>query len=200
MPARPPSLPTPHRGTEVYKSPEMLMLNNMRTSNSGGGAFSLGGRGGVGAASDVWSLGCVAYELLSGSILFAGDYATVTHRVAFGAGPALILVPSERAKLEDVAELVSLVEFILVRDPAHRPGLEAVAARIAVVKAKLEVVATQQAATALEAELEALAARELQREEEKAAAAAQGGDAAGGRQEALVSPHPQDCQAVEASQ
>jgi serine/threonine protein kinase len=30
----------------------------------------------AGLASDVWSLGCLAYELLSGKVLFGGDYAS----------------------------------------------------------------------------------------------------------------------------
>jgi serine/threonine protein kinase len=123
-----------NRGTEVFKSPEMLLMHAApggrpqppppatpgagagssrpssaaaRSPAAGGAAASAAAAGGgaagalsrAGLASDVWSLGCVAFELLAGGPLFGGDYASVTHRVAFGAGERLTLTPPERARL-----------------------------------------------------------------------------------------------------
>ncbi|GAX76274.1 hypothetical protein CEUSTIGMA_g3718.t1 [Chlamydomonas eustigma] len=176
-----------NRGTEVYKSPEMLLMNNrggssMSSWQVSAARLSMSNRppqaekqaatsaetqagkeelikqqlhqlttdtpsapqpgsttvGGAGLASDVWSLGCLAFELLSGSVLFSGDYASVTHRVAFGGLGNLRLTTSERAALGNRAELVDVVEWILERDPSKRPSLGSIAERLELIAAHLK--------------------------------------------------------------
>jgi len=191
-----------NRGTEVYKSPEMLMMNFMSGGSlgmpsssmpstpaagaAGAGAGAVFGgsgssqpagkaeasataaaalrKGGAGLASDIWSFGCLVFEVLTGRVLFAdADYASVTHRVAFGGGRHLALTPSERAALgsrttstntgaaagssargaaADAGEVAAgavfaeLVEWILIRDPAARPSLPAIRARLEALRAE----------------------------------------------------------------
>ncbi|GIL55554.1 hypothetical protein Vafri_11104 [Volvox africanus] len=179
-----------NRGTEVFKSPEMLMLNaasrtSMKptsaatpplptplrtdamaaaasdftapsTAAKGYGATiarprtadaQRQGLAGAGLASDIWSLGCLAYELLSGTVLFGGDYASVTHRVAFGSGEQLTLTDAERARLGNQPELVGLVEWILARNPAMRPSLDQIRERIELIRSALRTAQGSDAAS-----------------------------------------------------
>ena len=139
-----------NRGTEVYKSPEMLLLNNgngkeggmdmipigsiRTTTNSVAATTSSTALNGAGLASDVWSLGCLAYELLSGQVLFGADYATVTHRVAFGGPGNLRLTTEEKEGLGGQQDLIDLIEWILERSPEKRPSLEMIKQRAARVR------------------------------------------------------------------
>lgn len=56
-----------NRGTECIRSPEMLLASSSRDSSSAQqGSASL-------AACDVWALGCLLHELVTGSVLFPTD-------------------------------------------------------------------------------------------------------------------------------
>ena len=76
-------------------------------------------------------------------VLFGGDYATVTHRVAFGSGHHLMLTAAERLALGGSEELVGLVEWVLTRDPLRRPTLDAIAERAGAIRASLLSAAAQ---------------------------------------------------------
>lgn len=57
-----------NRGTEYIKSPEMLMVANAH--KKGRDTYDRRKREGAGAASDVWSMGCLLAEVVLGDWLF----------------------------------------------------------------------------------------------------------------------------------
>src|SRR5262249_61279832 len=73
--------------------------------------------GPVDERGDLFSLGCVLYEMLTGSAPFAGrDVLSVLHKLANYQPPSpLQVVPALPAALSD------LVMRLLARDPAARP-------------------------------------------------------------------------------
>lgn len=109
-----PSTPAPTRvGTPSYMSPEGA--RGLRTD----------------ARSDVYSLGLVFYELLTGRAAFQGGYEAVVHQQIF----ALPSPPRQHAPHVPEA-LERLVMEMIVKAPELRPSLAEVAVRLA--KAPLE--------------------------------------------------------------
>ncbi|MDL2345871.1 serine/threonine-protein kinase, partial [Deinococcus sp. MIMF12] len=94
-------------GTPIYMAPEQAK----------------GGR--VDARSDVYSLGLLAYELATGDTAFKGSYEAVVHQQVFEAPK-----PPKQVRLEVPGKLSDLILHMIEKDPAGRPGLDEVIARI----------------------------------------------------------------------
>ena len=88
-------------GTPAYMSPETAL-----------------GQGEVDARSDIYSLGCVAYWLLTGQLLFEAQASmtVILHHIQTPPVP-----PSERSELEIPEDLEKLVLSCLEKEPDKRP-------------------------------------------------------------------------------
>jgi serine/threonine-protein kinase len=96
-------------GTPAYLSPEAA---------AGGGA--------VDARSDLYSLGCVAYFLVTGQLVFDETRSMAMIAAHLKNAPA---PPSQRTELPIPAELDKLILDLLAKDPAARPRSAAAVAR-----------------------------------------------------------------------
>jgi serine/threonine protein kinase len=110
-----------NRGTEYIKSPEMLNLafSNKRNNEN----FDRRRRCGTTRSSDIWSLGCLFYELLTGKWLFFDleffkFYIRVTNK------DNELLTDENRHELHNNSLLIGFLSAILVRNPMHRPTIE----------------------------------------------------------------------------
>ena len=88
-------------GTPAYMPPEMCL-----------------GEGKVDARSDVYALGCVAYWLLTGQLVFESDSAMRMLLAHINTAP---VAPSERSELPIPPELDALLLACLAKDPNERP-------------------------------------------------------------------------------
>ncbi|HXI30138.1 MAG TPA: serine/threonine-protein kinase [Vicinamibacterales bacterium] len=89
-------------GTPAYMAPEVAL-----------------GRADADGRADLYSLGCVAYFLLTGQPVFAGDNAVATALAHVNEQPA---PPSARSEFQIPPELDAVVIACLAKDPAARPA------------------------------------------------------------------------------
>jgi len=112
-----------NRGTEFIMSPEMI--NIARARYKGDDRYDRRKRSGAGSKSDIWSLGCLFYELLTSEFLFYDELWPRFFARLISEDQA-ILLPENKALVNHDERVLSLLEFMLVRSPHRRPGLKAV--------------------------------------------------------------------------
>jgi serine/threonine protein kinase len=126
------------RGTNVIKSPEMLINlgYNVRKDDD---KFDRRKKLGTTRASDIWSLGCLFYELLTGKFLFEEvetDYLGFMMK-ANTVSVSELLTEEKVNDLNGNPYLIDFLKYMLVRDQTYRPNIEAVMKRFEHVHALL---------------------------------------------------------------
>ena len=115
-----------NKGTEWIKSPEMLSI--AITSTVTNPTFDRRKKIGAGPLSDIWSLGCLFYELVTCEFLFADPNWSRFYMRVTESNQELIF-PEQQAKLPADPRFMTFLTFILQREVRLRPNLNQVIAR-----------------------------------------------------------------------
>lgn len=111
-----------NKGTEWIKSPEMLSiaLNSSATNPN----YDRRRKVGAGPASDIWSIGCLFFELVTGEFLFLDqDWSRFFLRIT---NPSQPLLTDKNKEMLGNPKFVSFLEFVLQRSVRHRPNMKQV--------------------------------------------------------------------------
>ena len=111
----------------------------------------------VDARTDIYSLGVVMYEALTGELPFRGSWQTLLYQIAHGD----LIPPRERGVTLDPA-LENLVLRCLTRDPAHRPSAHDLSESLGALQRRLEEPGDSTHAGELDSAASSTQARHLQ--------------------------------------
>jgi len=119
-------LDTRNRGTEIVKCPEMLEFE--RISKKEASHFDRRKRLGTNEAADIWSLGCLIFELLTTRFLFQDDdygtfYCRVTGKMLEDSGGDVIS-DANKSLLDNNRPVIDFIHSMLPRDPQRRPNID----------------------------------------------------------------------------
>jgi serine/threonine protein kinase len=119
-----------NRGTEFNKSPEMLNVAYMSQKTKE--TYDRNKKVGANSATDVWALGCLFFELLTGEFLFYdadSSWVRFFLRITSASGEQLI-TPEKKQLIDSNQHVIDLLHYIFVRDPLYRPSIGYVIQRL----------------------------------------------------------------------